>query len=155
MSGPTSVFVLQEFELLEEGGAACAAPFGPGEPVVAATLGEAARGAAERLQAMAARLLADGLTPPPPALGHTAEHGGRVLLVGARATLGDVDAVLASDAARALDVSKTYVTRLVGAGILLGWRRGRNLYVSRGSLEGYAARARPSRVRALSCLPSA
>lgn len=155
MSRAASVFMVQEFELSLEGESARADPFGPGEPVVAPTLEEAARGAAERLHGEAAGLLAAGRTPPEPDLGHAARRGGRVVVVGARATLADVDAVLASDAARALGVSKTYVARLVGAGILLGWHRGRNLYVSRGSLGGYASQNKPCRLRAVEGLPSA
>ncbi len=134
------MFYMCEFELFPDGDVVAAYPVG----LEGATCGDDWRDAAE----MAAdwlkgdadmRLMLGQELPELPIGAEPAHEGGRMLLVGVDASLDNIDAVTATEAAEMLGVSRGRVTQMVAAGKLFGFRKGRNAYVTRASVEARKA----------------
>lgn len=67
--------------------------------------------------------------------GNSPEHGGRVVAIAVEASLSEVPAMTAKDAAGLLGVSMAGVTQLCKAGMLDSWKVGRTRMVSFESVE--------------------
>ena len=130
------MFYLCEFELFPDEGAISAYPFGLEGATSGKDFREASEMAADWLKGDADLRLMLGHNLPDLPLGNEPVHeGGRILLVGVDANLENIDSVTATEAAALLGVSRGRVTQMVNAGQLLGFRKGRNAYVSRTSVE--------------------
>lgn len=71
-----------------------------------------------------------GKPMPPSTFGHEPRHGGRNVVFSVTAGRETVDKITASEAARELGVTPGRVTQMISAGLLVGWREGRNTYVT-------------------------
>ena len=67
--------------------------------------------------------------------GHKPEHGGQIIAVAVSRELGDIPAMTASEAARALGVSTARVAQLINAGSLDSWKDGTKRMVSKASVD--------------------
>ena len=136
------MFYLCEFELFPEEGMVVAYPFGLEGATCGADFRDAAAMAADWLKGDADMRLMLGHELPELPIGNEPRHkGGRILLVGVDASLENIDAVSAAEAAELLGVSRGRVTQMVAAGQLFGFKKGRNAYVSRNSLNARLAEA--------------
>lgn len=130
------MFYMCEFELFPDGDLVCAYPVG----LEGATCGDdwrdAAEMAADWLKGDADMRLMLGQELPELPIGSEPVHeGGRMLLVGVDASLDNIDAVTASEAAEMLSVSRGRITQMIDSGQLFGFRKGRNTYVTCASVE--------------------
>lgn len=91
--------------------------------------------AADWLECVVDDRLMRGEEMPPMSFGHEPRHGGRVVAIAVRRGLGDIPAMTAADAARALGVSPARVDQLIKAGKLDSWRDGTKRMVSKASVE--------------------
>lgn len=130
---------LCEFELFEEEDMIVVFPFGlPG-----ATQGYDLRDAAEmaydwlRLDGEVKLMMGKELPKPP--LGNKPQHGGTILLVGAEVSLDNVEKVTASEAARMLGVSRSRVSQMLNTDLLMGYRNGRDTYITLDSIRARLA----------------
>lgn len=83
----------------------------------------------------------EGRPMPRATFGHEPRYGGSNVVFSVTAGRETCDRVSASEAARELGVTPGRVTQMVGAGLLVGWREGRNSYVTRASVEARRAEA--------------
>ena len=60
---------------------------------------------------------------------------GRILLVAVEASLDTVPAVTASEAAELLGVSRARVSQMLKSGLLMGFRKGRDSFITRYSVD--------------------
>lgn len=145
------MFYMCEFELVPEGDMISAYPVGLDGATCGYDYKDAAEMAADWLKGDADMRLMLGQDLPELPIGTEPTHpGGRMLLVGVDASLESIDAVPASEAAEMLGVSRGRITQMVDAGQLFGFRKGRNSYVTRASVEARKAEApkvgRPKKV---------
>ena len=125
-----------EFELVEEGdGWVVSYPFDFDGATQGFGLAEASEMSADWLKTMLEYRLMVGEEIPDATLGNEPKRGGRVLLVAVDASLDTVDAVSAKEAAEMLGVTKGRVSQLLKAGKLLGYRNGRDVYVTKDSVN--------------------
>lgn len=86
------------------------------------------------------------------------QHGGQIIAVAVSRELGDIPAMTASDAARALGVSTARVAQLINAGLLDSWRDGTKRMVSKASVQAridYAPKpGRPKIEKACDSMPA-
>ena len=126
-----------EFEFVRDGDMVLAWPFW--DEYMAGTEGydldDAVAMAADWLREMVLDRLMQGEPIPECHFGHEAERGGRVIAVAIQASLSDVPAVTASEAARILGVSTARVSQLCKAGLLDNWKVGGTRMVSRESVN--------------------
>lgn len=137
-----------EFEFYGSGDYVCAVPAAPLEGgTFGDDLTDAVESAADWLGGMVEAHLTDGLALPEMRFGLKPEHGGQVIAVAVDRSLGDIPAMTAADAARALGVSTARVAQLCSAGLLDSWKDGSRRMVSRASvearMEGSPAPGRP------------
>lgn len=132
----------------EEGTWCVEVPNLPGCFACGDTIEEAARDAAESMQAYVSSLLDHGEIPPSPTWSNIGE-GARDVAVYFEAEpsmLVKGPCVSAAEAARMLGVSRARVTNMIASGILDAYREGRNTFVSIESIERrLAADVRPGR----------
>ncbi len=134
------MFYMCEFELFPEGDMVAAYPVGLEGATCGTDFRDAAEMAADWLKGDADMRLMLGHELPDLPIGAEPTHdGGRMLLVGVDASLDNIDAVTATEAADALGVSRGRVTQMINAGKLFGFRKGRNTYVTRASLAARKA----------------
>jgi predicted RNase H-like HicB family nuclease len=107
-------------------------------------LDEAIEMAADLLRVIAEDSLMHGSSLPNSTFGHEPEHGGKVMAIGISASLDEIRAIKASEAAERLGLSRGRVSNMLRAGILEGFRKGRDSYVTLDSLEARLASS-PSR----------
>lgn len=130
------MFYLCEFELFPDEGMVVAYPFGLEGATCGDDYRDAATMAADWLKGDADMRLMLGHELPELPIGNEPKHeGGRILLVGVDASLENIDAVSAAEAAELLGVSRGRVSQMISSGQLFGFRKGRNTYVSRDSLN--------------------
>lgn len=125
-----------EFELVEEGdGWVVSYPFDFEGATQGFGLAEASEMSADWLKAMLEHRIMTGESIPDATLGNAPKRGGRVLLVAVEASLETVGVVSAKDAAEMLGVTKGRVSQLLKAGKLLGYRKGRDVFVTTDSVN--------------------
>ena len=76
-----------------------------------------------------------GETPPRPTFGNAPRHGGTNMVFAVQAGRETVEKVTASEAARLLGVRRARVTQLLASARLIGYRDGRNTYVTMDSVR--------------------
>lgn len=139
---------VREFEFFENEGMICAAPFGMEGATCGNDLLDAVEMAADWLRIHVLDALAKGREFPQGVLGNRPAHGGTVIAVAVEASIRDVPAMTAADAARALGVSTARVSQLVSAGLLDSWKVGATRMVSEDSVLARKADApKPGRPR--------
>lgn len=149
-----------EFELYENDGCVVAWPFEMGEGTFGDDIRDAVESAVDWLRGFVEGRLMRGEAMPEARLGHTPEHGGRIVVVAVECSLERIDAVAAAEAARLLGVSAARVSQMCEAGRLESWKVGSKRMVTRASIEARLADApRPGRPRkgsaAVSSAPAA
>lgn len=131
-----------EFEFVQskEGGVLCW-PFWPGreDGTFGTNWADAIGMAADWLRSMALDLLMRDETFPGLPLDNQPIRGGRVVVVAVEASLTDVPAVTAKEAASLLDVSDARVAQLCHANQLESWKVGRTRMVSLASVKARLA----------------
>lgn len=131
---------LCEFELFEDEGMICAFPFGLEGATCGTDWRDAAEMAADWLKGDGEYRLMLGQDIPELPFGNKPEHeSGRVMLVGVDVSLDGIDTVKASEAAERLGVSRSRVSQMLTSQKLMGFRKGRDTYVTRDSLEARLA----------------
>lgn len=133
---------LCEFELVPEGeGNILSWPFWPGrvDGTFGTSLDEAIEMSADWLREMVLDFLIRGREVPHLPLGNRPQRGGKIIAVAIEASLDDVPAVTAKEAAGRLGVSDARVTQLCQAGALESWKVGRTRMVSKASIESRLA----------------
>lgn len=126
-----------EFEFYEaDSGAIIAVPLSfEGEGTFGDDLEDAVESAADWLMCTVDDALMAGRDMPPTRLDNEPRRGGRVIALAVARELGDIPAMTAADAARALGVTPARVSQLIKAGKLESWRDGTKRMVSRASVE--------------------
>lgn len=124
-----------EFELFEDGDYVCALPFGLAGGTQGVDEKDAVTMAVSWLkEEVEASLMMGNAFPDDLPLGNDARRGGRVLVVAVEAGLNTVDVMTSKEAAEMLGVSQSRVSQMLNKHVLLGFRKGRNAYVSRDSV---------------------
>lgn len=142
------MFVMAEFELIETEGVVLAEPHGLEGGTEGRDQREAAMMAADWLRGEAEHWLMSGAEPPELPIDQPPAHGGHVILIGVDVSLEAIDTVTASEAARALGVSRPRVTQMIRSGRLEGYTKGHATFVTRASVEARLADPpRPGRPR--------
>jgi len=135
---------IYEFEFFEDSGWTLAYPMGLGYKAgtQGKDLNEAVAMAADLLKSVVEHSIIHKLHLPDPVYGHAPEHGGKVMVIGVDVSLDGIDAVRASEAALRLGVSRSRVSYMLRTGLLEGFRKGRDSYVTTASLEARLKEAR-------------
>lgn len=133
------MFYLCEFELYEDEGMVTALPFGLEGGTCGTDFRDAAEMAADWLKGDADMRLILGHDLPELPIGNKPEHGGQLLLVGVDASLDNIDAVPAHKAADMLGVTRARVSQMLKTQRLLGFRKGRDVFVTKDSLRARMA----------------
>lgn len=102
-------------------------------------LRDACLSAIDVLRELALDYLFAGTEMPASTFGNAPQHGGTVMIVATDVSLDDVPKVSAAEAARMLGVSRGRVTHMISAGLLDGWRDGRNTFVTLASVNARLA----------------
>lgn len=123
-----------EFEIFEEEGGYVALPLGCDGATEGDTFDEAVEMAADWLRTMVLDALAMGHTPPCSGFGHSPAHSGKVVAIAVEASLSDVPAMSAAEAAAELGISTARVAQLCRDGLLDSWKVGPARMVSRDSV---------------------
>lgn len=126
-----------EFEFVQDGGFILCWPFFPGR--VDGTQGEdfddAIEMSADWLKTIVLDYMMRGEEVPKLPLGNEPQRGGGIVTIAVEASLSDVPAVTAAEAAGLLGVSTARVTQLAQAGALDSWKVGRTRMVSLESVR--------------------
>ncbi|MDR3307608.1 MAG: helix-turn-helix domain-containing protein [Coriobacteriales bacterium] len=130
-----------EFEFFESEGYTLAYPLGLGYKAgtQGTSLDEAVDMAADLLRCIVEDALVNGKELPEPSYGHEPVHGGKVMVVAVPVSLDTINAVSASEAAERLGVSRGRVSNMLRDGVLEGFRKGRDSYVTMASLKARLA----------------
>lgn len=134
-----TMLLLCEFELFKEDDMYVAIPFGFPGVTQGYDLQEASEMAYDLLKEAGEHMLVCGEEVPKPPLGNEPQRGGRILLVGADISMDNVEQVSASEAARMLGVSRPRVSHMLKTKKLIGWRDGRDTYVTLDSVRARLA----------------
>ena len=127
---------VHEFEVFEEDGLLVALPFDFDGGTQGKDTREVAEMAADWLKTEIEQRIINCEEVPNATLGHVPERdSGRILIVAVDADIDTVDAVSASEAARMLGVSNGRVSQMVKGGQLQGFKKGRDAFVTRASIE--------------------
>lgn len=124
-----------DFELVDKGERVFVKPHGLDGATEGMDFDDAVAMAADWLKETALDYLARGEEWPELPLGTDPLQGGRMVTVAVPASLDDIPAVNAAEAARMLGVSTARVTQLCNAGLLESWKSGRTRMVSVESIE--------------------
>jgi len=96
---------------------------------------EAAEMAADWLKTEIEYRLMHGLAIPEPTFGHSPQRDGRILIVAIEASRDTVDTVPAHEAAEMLGISRGRVSQMLSAGVLDGFKKGRDAFVTTASIR--------------------
>lgn len=141
-----SMVYIREFEFYSADGCMLAVPCDMDGGTFGATLEEAAESASDWLFETVTDHLINSEAVPGGKLGHEPIHGGRIIAIAVKASLRNVDAMTAADAARRLGVSTARVAQMCASGKLASWKDGSKRMVARRSVEARLAEApRPGR----------
>ena len=124
-----------EFEVFESEGWFVALPFDMDGGTQGKDIKEVILMAADWLRMDIEYRLMHDVTIPEATFGNEPKEGGRILLVAIEVSLETIDAVPAYQAAEMLGVSRGRVTQMVTAGLLEGFRKGRDAFVTLGSIN--------------------
>lgn len=125
-----------EFELVEENdGWIVSYPFDFDGVTQGSNLAEASKMSADLLKTMLEFWVLTGADIPEATLGNTPRKGGRVLLVAVDTSLKTIDTVNAKKAAELLGVTKGRVSQLLKARKLMGYRKGRDVFITKDSIK--------------------
>ncbi|MDR2714689.1 MAG: helix-turn-helix domain-containing protein [Coriobacteriales bacterium] len=142
-----------EFEIYESEGKLVALPFDMNGGTQGGTPREAAFMATDWLRLDIEHRLMNGLEIPKATFGNEPQQNGRILLIAIEASLDTISAVAAYKAADMLGVSRGRVSQMVSAGLLDGFRKGRDAFVTTDSIAARLAErpkaGRPSKKLAL------
>lgn len=134
-----------EFEFYPSNGCIDAVPCGGwGEGTFGDDLNDAVESAADWLMETVDDHLMGRCELPAMEFGHEPEHGGQIVAVAVSRELGDIPAMTAAEAARALGVSSARVAQLINSGLLDSWKDGTKRMVSKASVDArieYAPRS--------------
>lgn len=125
---------MRDFELFDDEGMVCAEPFGMEGATCGEDMNDAALMAADWLRIHVLDALGQGKEFPQGSVGNEPRHGGRVITVAVEASLSDVPAMTAAEAARELGVSTARVAQLCASGQLDSWKVGATRMVSEDSV---------------------
>jgi excisionase family DNA binding protein len=129
-------FYVYEFEFVEDDdGFVLVYPFELPYATQGENLNDAVVMAADILRVTAEESLLKEATLPEPSYGHEPLHGGKVMIIGVQASLDEVETIRASEAAQRLGISRSRVSNLLKAGLLQGYRRGRDTFVTTDSVN--------------------
>lgn len=95
--------------------------------------------AADLLREIVQHYLMRGEEPPRATFDNEPRHDGVRLVVSVDASLDHVQRMSATEAARTLGVSRSRITAMLNAGLLEGWREGRNTWITRDSVNARKA----------------
>ena len=136
-----SMIYIREFEFYSSDGYVLAVPCDMSGGTFGVALEEAAESAADWLfETITDHLIANEVVPGGK-LGHEPVHGGKVIAIAVNASLGNVDAMTAADAARMLSVSTARVAQMCASGKHASWKDGGKRMVARRSVEARLAEA--------------
>jgi predicted RNase H-like HicB family nuclease len=136
MEGTVMGMYVYEFEFFESEGYVAAFPFDLEDHATQGKdFADAVDMAADLLRVVVEDSLLHGRDMPEPAYGHEPEQGGKVVVIGVSVSLDEIRAVKVSEAAERLGVSRGRISNMVKAGILEGFRKGRDSFVTLDSLE--------------------
>lgn len=126
-----------EFEFVNEDDMITVWPFWPGrvDGTQGEDYGDAVEMAVDWFETTVLDYLARGEEIPRLPLGNHPSRGGSVVTIAIKASLDDVPAVSAAEAAALLGVSRARVTQLCKAGLLDSWTKGRARMVSCESIQ--------------------
>lgn len=125
-----------EFEVFREDGMLVAVPFDFDGGTQGRDTREIAEMAADWLKTEIEQRIMGGEPIPKETLGHEpSRDGARIMVVAVDAGLDTVDAVSAAEAAEMLGVSNGRISQMVKANQLQGFKRGRDAFVTRTSVE--------------------
>ena len=127
-----------DFELVDKDARVVAFPVGLPGATEGADREDAIEMAADWLHETALDYLMAGEQLPELPLGTDPTKGGRMVTLAVAASLDQIPAVTAAEAARISGVSKARVTQLCNSGVLESWKTGGTRMVSRDSLEAWA-----------------
>lgn len=125
------------FELVKDGERVLAWPFWPGRAdcTEGYDFDDAVSMAADWLHTLVLHYLAQGKEVPKSKLEQVPARGGQIIIVAVDASLRDVPAVTAAEAASRLGISTARVAQLCKSGELESWREGATRMVSEESIE--------------------
>lgn len=136
-----SMIYIREFEFYNSDGCMLAVPCDMDGGTFGATLEDAAESAVDWLFETITDHLITNKAVPGGKLGHEPVHGGKVIAITVDASLGNVDAMTAADAARMLGVSTARVAQMCASGKLASWKDRSKRMVARRSVEARLAEA--------------
>ncbi|MDR1183701.1 MAG: helix-turn-helix domain-containing protein [Coriobacteriales bacterium] len=144
---------IYEFEFFEEEGLIVALPFDLEHYATQGTdMADAIEMAADLVKSVVEDALMNDETLPEPSYGHSPRHNGKIMVIAVEASLDTVKAMPASAAAVRLGISRGRVSNMLRDGVLEGFRKGRDSFVTVASVEQRlktTIRAgRPSKTRA-------
>jgi predicted RNase H-like HicB family nuclease len=124
-----------EFEMFQSEGWFVAYPF----DIEGATQGkdteEVALMAADWLRIDIEHRLMHGMPVPKATFGNCPQEGGNIMIVSIEASLAALDVIPAYLAAERLGVSRARVSQMITAGLLEGFKKGRDTYVTNSSIK--------------------
>ena len=142
-----------EFEIVRGEHAWMAFPFGLDGGTQGTNFEDTVRSAAVWMRMTALDSLAGGWPFPDCQLGNDPQRGGKVVAIAIEASLSEVPAMTAKEAAGLLGVSQGRIAQLCAAGLLDSWKVGRTRMVSVESVELRLAQergaGRPKRSKAI------
>lgn len=126
---------MEEFEIYESGDMLVAIPFDFDGGTQGETLKEATEMAWDWLRTELECRMMDGDAIPDPTIDNEPKHGGRIVLVAINVNLSDIKTVSAATAADMLGVTRGRVSQLFKAGLLYGYKSGRDLMITIDSIN--------------------
>ncbi|MCI8366492.1 MAG: helix-turn-helix domain-containing protein [Eggerthellaceae bacterium] len=128
-----------EFEMWRGERQWCIAPFDFDGATQGEDVGDACESAADWLRETILDRIMAGRPLPTPGFDNQPRHDGVRVIVSVDVSLDQVGRISAAEAARELGLSRPRITAMVNSGKLDGWREGRNLWVTRASVEARKA----------------
>lgn len=132
-----------EFEMWRGEFGWLAAPFGLEGITQGDDVNDLCESAADLLREVVQSYLMQGVKPPHATFDNEPKRGGVRLIVSVDASLEHVERMSAAQAAETLGVSRSRITAMLNAGLLEGWREGRNTWITTESVA--ARKASPTR----------
>lgn len=130
-----AVRYIYEVEFFESGMFTIAAPFGIDFVTQGENLEDAVDMADDLIKSVIEDCLLNNKVIPTPSLGNSAQRGGTVVIMSVVAGLDTLSAVSATEAALQLGLSRSRVSHMLRDGLLEGYRKGRDTFVTVDSLN--------------------
>lgn len=129
------MFYMEEFEVYESEGLYIAIPFDFDGGTQGESLKDASEMAWDWLRTELEYRMMGGDDIPEPTVGNEPKRGGRVVLIATNVSLSDVKTVSAATAAEMLGLTRGRVSQLFKAGLLSGYKSGRDLMITVDSIN--------------------